>query len=715
MSAAEIAAALGEARRDGNDWRCRCPSCGNNNLTLRDGHRSLLVKCFNDCSSRRVRAELRRQGLYGAANGNGAASPSPETRAQHEKRAAAATAKRKTRIDAALDIWRNSLPAADTLCETYLASRLLVGPVPPVLRYVPSFFHKEAGIGYPVLIGLVEHEENGAVAVHITYINPLDATVRVAIQPRKKSLGPVGGGAIRLAPASSTLAISEGIEDALTFMQATGTPTWAAISASGIRNFVPPPLSTTGTLILIEDQDANNEGQKAVADAARRLAKNGYAVKIARPTIGKDVNEALLTLGLHESLVTIEDYLPKHPSGDWYSRCIAGSDGRTLSNLSNTLLALREDSTWRGVFTFDAMLGSAMLAQQSPAGRGDQQYPRPIIDEDITSIREWLQLAGLPHVSTETAHQAVELVAREHSFHPVREYLDSLKWDGRERLDRWLTDCLGVAKTEYAMAVGRMFPIGMVARIYQPGCQADYMLILEGKQGLKKSTSCRVLAGEWFSDSLVENVASKDAALHLRGKWLVEIAELHTFNRSETAALKAFITRREDIVRPPYGRKEVRCLRQNLFIGTTNKGVYLQDSTGARRFWPVLTADIDVEHLASLRDQIFAEAVVCYRRGERWWPDADFEMANMIPEQEARFEGDAWESLIAEYLARKPNTNLQHPHGRVTVLDVAQNAIGLDKRDIGTGENRRISAILERLGWHRGKRTEAHRWWVQKG
>jgi predicted P-loop ATPase len=280
----------------------------------------------------------------------------------------------------------------------------------------------------------------------------------------------------------------------------------------------------------------------------------------------------------------------------------------------------------------------------------DHEYPRPVTDQDITAIQEWLQLAGLPLVTKNTVWQAVELIAAENSFHPIKDWIEPLVWDQTERLDDWLSDCLGVEKTEYVMAVGRMFLIAMVARIYQPGCQADYMLILEGDQGIKKSTACRILAGEWFSDSMPENVASKDAALHLRGKWLIEIAELHTFSRSETAALKAFITRREDIYRPPYGRMETYRPRQNLFVGTTNKKVYLQDPTGARRFWPVITTEIDLETLISQRDQLFAEALVRYRRGEAWWPDADFEAQHMVPEQEQRFEADAWEDPIAEYL-----------------------------------------------------------------
>jgi hypothetical protein len=269
---------------------------------------------------------------------------------------------------------------------------------------------------------------------------------------------------------------------------------------------------------------------------------------------------------------------PAGPS--WLAECQRKQNGEPLSNLFNTLLALRGDPELAGRFAYDEMLHAPLLLQPEP--------PRPVTDTDVTALMERLQQAGLRTVSKEVAHLAVDPVAKERAFHPVHDYLRSLEWDGTSRLATWLEVYLGVPPSEYAKSIGTWFLTGMVARILQPGCKLDYALVLEGPQGSLKSTACAVLAGRWFSDALPDlRTGGKDVSQHLAGKWLIEISELSAFDRSEAALLKSFITRDTERYRPSYGRKEVIERRQCCFIGTTNKTAYLRDETGGRRFWPV--------------------------------------------------------------------------------------------------------------------------------
>lgn len=366
--------------------------------------------------------------------------------------------------------------------------------------------------------------------------------------------------------------------------------------------------------------------------------------------------------------------------------------GKALPVLANALTALEADPDLVGCFGYDDMLRAPMLLKNLPGSAIMWDGPRMLTDVDVGVAQEHLQHRGLPRLSKDIAHQAIDIRARERSFHPVRDYLNALVWDGVSRIESWLEKYLGCAASEYTRAVGRMFLVMMVARIFKPGCKADYMLVLEGAQGAHKSTACAILGGDWFSDSLPDVTSGKDLSQHLAGKWLIEIAELSAMSKSDSAALKAFVTREVERYRPSYGRKEVIEPRQCAFIGTTNKTTYLRDETGGRRFWPVEVANADLDALRRDRDQLFAEAVSRYRAGTAWWPDAQFEALHMRPQQERRFEHDAWEDHVIPWLKGRQ---------RVIVGQVLTDCLGIEKGRIGRSDQNRVTAMLERAGWRR--------------
>jgi predicted P-loop ATPase len=438
--------------------------------------------------------------------------------------------------------------------------------------------------------------------------------------------------------------------------------------------------------------DANAATNDSVSAARRQLAaeltRRGADVWIADLPIVAGVNgidDYLAEFGLNKGL----EILQQAVRYDWRADLIRSATGRILANLANAITALRGAPEWCGLLAFNEFALSVTTIRSTPWGHVAEWS-----EQDDRLCANWMQHRGIQVKDVEVA-KAVETVARDRSYHPVREYLEQLKWDGTGRLDQWLILYLGASQSELIQAIGSKWIISGVARIYKPGCKADHCLIIEGPQGSLKSSAVRELAPEWFTDDMPE-LGTKDAALATIGAWIMELAELDAMTRADVSRIKAFISRSTDRFRPPYGRRMIESPRQCIFAGTVNSSQYLRDETGGRRFWPVTCGRINLDALRRDRDQLWAEAVTRYKRGESWWLEEPALIEAAAEEQETRYSADPWEEPIAAFLSNRTIP--------VTTADVLRLAIEKPRGQWTRADETRVGAILLRLGCTRGPR-----------
>lgn len=290
--------------------------------------------------------------------------------------------------------------------------------------------------------------------------------------------------------------------------------------------------------------------------------------------------------------------------------------GTLVKNINNALLLIENDTALRGAIGYDDFTRRPVTTRPLPW----KATPGPWSDSDDAALRHHLEHVH-SYRAREDVQDALTIVLQRHTFHPVRDYLDGLTWDGKPRVDRLLVDFMGAEDTEYVRQVTRKWLCAAAARVRSPGCKMDTMLILVGPQGLGKSQFFARLARqpEWFSDSMSEFDNKKESMEQLAGKWILEIGELAGMKRADVEGIKTFLSKQADDYRPSYGRRLLSFPRQCVFGGTSNRDDFLQDATGARRFWPVTVKNASrmwAEMTKDYVDQVWAEADAMYAMGE---------------------------------------------------------------------------------------------------
>ena len=315
-----------------------------------------------------------------------------------------------------------------------------------------------------------------------------------------------------------------------------------------------------------------------------------------------------------------------------------------------------------------------------------------------------------------TIEQAVMMAASDAAYNPLKEGFDAMVWDGVERRHTWLHSVLGAEQNEYHAKVGAYFLLNMVARVFDPGCQVDYMMILQGAQGAKKSSVLRILGGEYFAGGTFR-VGDKDSLQVLQGRLIFNFNEIDSLNKAEGTAVKSFVTERVDIFRAPYAKGFSEFPRSCVLTGDTNEDDFLKDGTGDRRFWPVHCADIDVEAMASMRDQLIAEAAHFYKLGEQRYPDKAEEERVFKPEQEKWKFVDVWQDALARYVNGAAitenypgctgNINDGKCSNRECFSTLELMVVGLkiegNKIDNAGGQQKRVAKLMRALGFTKYK------------
>ena len=366
--------------------------------------------------------------------------------------------------------------------------------------------------------------------------------------------------------------------------------------------------------------------------------------------------------------------------------------GSHKSNHNNAIIALTLAPEWQGVFGYNEFDSRVWVRRKN--GLMFIEPDEQVSDLHFATLHQWFDKLNI-EMTTEKLRLAVHTVASmpQNKYHPVRAYLTSLPvWDGVPVLSTWLEYMFGAqGDPEYLSAIGQCWMRCAVARVMDPGCKADNMLIIEGDQGIGKSMALRALAGEWFTDQISSDLASVAASHSLQGKWIIELSELAGVRKSEIEDIKAFVSRQADYYRKPYARQVEEVPRQCVLAGTTNITDWLKDESGGRRFWPFFATKIKIDLIRQQRNQLWAEALWQYQEGLPLHLDYNIGTKAKL-EQSKRLEDDEWVELVETYMLGKDTATTQQ---------ITTEMLGIPVGSVTTVQSRRLSGVMTRLGYVR--------------
>ena len=349
----------------------------------------------------------------------------------------------------------------------------------------------------------------------------------------------------------------------------------------------------------------------------------------------------------------------------------------------NLLVIMEKDKRWKKKVWLNEFSNAIYLDKET------------LKDTDYTRIKRWMYNHYSTHFSTDAIVEATNFIAEQNGKNPLVDWLNDVVWDGVPRMDEWLIRGCGAEDTKLTREIGRRWLVQCIARAMEPGCKADCVLILVGPQGARKSTTFRIMGSqEYFCDTPMD-IGSSNAYMQIHRAWIYEVAELDSIRRARNSSTKAFLSAQEDTFRLPYARQTVTLKRHTVFCGTTNKAEFITDETGSRRYWPIQVGKIDTDWTEHNRSQLWAEAVVDYKNGERWYLENEHQ--SELDTQSSDFrQFDPWQEILERFIS--------HNGINCSTTDLMEQALKLEKYQMTRASEMRVGDIMRQLGYERVRR-----------